>query len=72
MRDLAGLDPSIRLRIEATVLEMFSEQEFHRVNLGELATRARTSLQTIYKYYGSKELLCSPPSIASSVSLPRA
>ncbi len=54
---LSSLDPAIRQRIEATVLEMFAEQEFHRVNLGELATRARTSLQTIYKYYGSKEAL---------------
>ncbi len=57
VRDLAGLDPAIRLRIENTVLDMFSEQEFHRVNLGELASQARTSLQTIYKYYGSKEAL---------------
>lgn len=57
VRDLAGLDPAIRLRIENTVLDMFAEQEFHRVNLGELASQARTSLQTIYKYYGSKEAL---------------
>jgi AcrR family transcriptional regulator len=57
VRELAGLDPQIRLRIEATVLDMFSEQEFHRVNLGELASQAKTSLQTIYKYYGSKEAL---------------
>src|SRR3954453_2161375 len=57
VRDLVGLDPQIRLRIEATVLDMFSEQEFHRVNLGELASQAKTSLQTIYKYYGSKEAL---------------
>ena len=56
-RDLANLDPETRARIEEAVLTLFSEQEFHKVNLGELARRAQTSLQTIYKYYGSKEAL---------------
>lgn len=56
-RVLAGLDPAIRLRIEQAVLDLFSEQPFHKVNLGELAGRAQTSLQTIYKYYGGKDAL---------------
>lgn len=54
---LAGLDPATRERIEQTVLEIFSEREFHRVGLIEIARGANVSLQTIYKYYGSKEAL---------------
>jgi TetR/AcrR family transcriptional regulator, repressor of fatR-cypB operon len=57
VRDLAALDPLIRARIEEAVLDLFSEQEFHKVNLAELASRAQTSLQTIYKYYGGKDAL---------------
>jgi AcrR family transcriptional regulator len=56
-RDLAALDANTRLRIEEAVLDLFSEQEFHKVNLGELARRSQTSLQTLYKYYGGKEAL---------------
>jgi AcrR family transcriptional regulator len=55
--DLAALDPAIRRRIEDAVLDLFSESEFHKVNLGELAAHAQTSLQTIYKYYGGKHAL---------------
>lgn len=54
---LAGMDPNTRRRIEAAVLQLFSQQEFHRVKLIEIATVAQVSLQTIYKYYGSKETL---------------
>jgi AcrR family transcriptional regulator len=57
VRDLAGLDPLTRARIEEAVLDLFSEQEFHKVNLGTLASHAQTSLQTIYKYYGGKDAL---------------
>lgn len=55
--DLALLDAGIRARIEDAVLQLFSEREFHRVGLGEIANAANVSLQTIYKYYGSKEAL---------------
>src|SRR5258708_40173202 len=54
---LAELDPETRERIEAAVLEIFSERQFHRVGLIEVARGANVSLQTIYKYYGSKEAL---------------
>jgi TetR/AcrR family transcriptional regulator, repressor of fatR-cypB operon len=53
----AGLDPATRARIEQAVLDIFSEREFHRVGLIEIARGANVSLQTIYKYYGSKEAL---------------
>lgn len=54
---LTGLDPDTRTRIEQAVLDIFSEREFHRVGLIEIARGANVSLQTIYKYYGSKEAL---------------
>ena len=54
---IADIDPATRQRIERTVLEIFSEREFHRVGLIEIARGANVSLQTIYKYYGSKEAL---------------
>jgi len=54
-RTLSKLDPAARARIEAAALELFSEREFHRVKLINIARDARISLQTLYKYYGSKE-----------------
>jgi len=55
--DLRQLDADTRLRIEQAVLDVFADREFHRVGLIEIARAANVSLQTIYKYYGSKETL---------------
>lgn len=55
--DRNQLDPETRARIEQAVLDIFAEREFHRVGLIEVARAANVSLQTIYKYYGSKEAL---------------
>jgi len=55
--DLSGLDPRTRERIETALLEVFSQREFHKVGMAEIAREARVSLQTLYKYYGSKEAL---------------
>ena len=55
--DRSLLDLDTRARIEQAVLDIFSEREFHRVGLIEVARGANVSLQTIYKYYGSKEAL---------------
>ena len=55
--DRKQLDPETRTRIEQAVLDIFAEREFHRVGLIEIARGANVSLQTIYKYYGSKEAL---------------
>ena len=56
-RNQDDLDPETRARIEQAVLDVFSGREFHRVGLIEIARAANVSLQTIYKYYGSKEAL---------------
>lgn len=56
-RNQTDLDEETRARIEQAVLDVFSGREFHRVGLIEIARAANVSLQTIYKYYGSKEAL---------------
>ncbi|WP_233543918.1 TetR/AcrR family transcriptional regulator [Salinisphaera sp. Q1T1-3] len=52
---LASIDPATRTRIENAARKLFAESEFHRVKLIDIARHARISLQTLYKYYGSKE-----------------
>ena len=44
-------------RIEQAVLTLFSQKDFHEVSLIDVARAAHVSLQTIYKYFGSKEVL---------------
>lgn len=44
-------------RIEKAVLALFSLRDFHEVTLLDVAKEAHVSLQTIYKYFGSKEVL---------------
>jgi len=51
------LTPEIRRRIEAAVLDIFSNTDFHRANMRAVAKKARVSFSSIYKYYGSKEKL---------------
>ncbi len=55
--DLENLSPQVRQRIEDAALQLFSRREFHRVGLDEIAREANASLQTIYKYYGSKDAI---------------
>lgn len=55
--DRNKMDAQTRARIEEAVLDIFAEREFHRVGLIEIARGANVSLQTLYKYYGSKEAL---------------
>lgn len=44
-------------RLENAVLELFTARDFNNVSLIEVAQAAHVSLQTIYKYFGSKEQL---------------
>lgn len=54
-KTLSRIDPTTRQRIEDAARILFAEREFHRVKLIDVARHAHISLQTIYKYYGSKE-----------------
>lgn len=54
---LSGMRAGTLQRIEKAVLQLFSERDFHEVSLAEVAKAANVSLQTIYKYFGSKEVL---------------
>lgn len=49
--------PDIKNRLGAVVLEVFSEEDFHRADMRTIAKKAGVSFETIYKYYGSKEKL---------------
>lgn len=50
-------DPRVRERIEWAAVQVFAQSEFHQVSLRNIADAARCSLQTLYRYYGSKEAL---------------
>ena len=54
---LSSMRADTLARIEKAVLQLFSERDFHEVSLAEVAKAAHVSLQTIYKYFGSKEVL---------------
>ena len=54
---LATMRPDTLHRIEQAVLKLFSQKDFHEVSLIDGARTAHVSLQTIYKYFGSKEVL---------------
>ncbi len=47
----------IKTRLYPAVLELFSDYDFHRVNIREISKRTGVSSGTIYKYFGSKETL---------------
>ena len=49
--------PHVRDRIEQAARSIFAEQEFHKVGLADIAAGAHASLQTLYRYYGSKEAI---------------
>lgn len=54
---LTGMRGDTQARIEKAVLDLFSRRDFHEVGLIDVARAANVSLQTIYKYFGSKEAL---------------
>jgi len=51
------LRPEVRQRLEEAVLEVFSESDFHKANIRDVAKTAGISFSTIYNHYGSKERL---------------
>jgi AcrR family transcriptional regulator len=54
---LPPLRPEVSERLERAVLDIFSNSDFHKANIRDVAKRAGVSFSTIYKYYGSKERL---------------
>ncbi len=54
---LEDLNPDIHKRLEKAVLEVFSNSDFHKASIRDVAEKAGVSFTTIYKHYGSKELL---------------
>lgn len=50
-----GLRPEVYQRLEAAVLEIFSNSDFHKANIRDVAKKAGISFSTIYSHYGSKE-----------------
>jgi len=51
------LRPEVHKRLEQAVLDIFSQSDFHKANIRDVANRAGVSFSTIYKHYGSKERL---------------
>ncbi|MBE0584389.1 MAG: TetR/AcrR family transcriptional regulator [Desulfofustis sp.] len=49
--------PDVHQRLEKAVLEIFSNSDFHKASIRDIANRAEVSFNTIYKHYGSKERL---------------
>ncbi|MDM8514600.1 TetR/AcrR family transcriptional regulator [Desulfobacterales bacterium HSG16] len=49
--------PEIHERLESAVMEVFSNSDFHKANIREVAKKAGISFSSIYNYYGSKENL---------------
>lgn len=54
---LDELQSDIHKRLEMAVLEVFSNSDFHRASIRDIANIAGVSFTTIYKHYGSKERL---------------
>jgi AcrR family transcriptional regulator len=52
---LNRFSPELQERLEAAVLEIFSNRDFHKANIRKVAKRAGVSFSTIYNHYGSKE-----------------
>ncbi len=51
------LKPEVHQRLEAAVMDIFSQSDFHKANIRDVAKKAGISFSTIYNHYGSKENL---------------
>lgn len=51
------LNPQILKRLETPVMDIFSNSDFHKATMRDVAKRAGISFSTIYNYFGSKERL---------------
>lgn len=53
--DPLKIPEKLKQRLYPAVLELFSDYDFHRVNIREISKRTGVSSGTIYKYFRSKE-----------------
>ncbi len=56
-REKVNLHPDVHQRLEEAVLDIFSNSDFHKASIRDIAARAGVSFTSIYKHYGSKEQL---------------
>ncbi|MBU2648462.1 TetR/AcrR family transcriptional regulator [bacterium] len=54
---LPDLNPDINRRLEKAVMDIFSNNDFHKVGIRDVAQKAGISFSTIYNHFGSKEKL---------------
>jgi AcrR family transcriptional regulator len=52
-----ALDVETKAKLETAVKELFSQQDFHQVNMRRIAQKTGIGLNTIYMHYESKERL---------------
>ena len=45
----------VKARLYPVALELFSSQDFHKINMREISRRSGLSTSTLYRYYPSKE-----------------
>ena len=55
--DKRTLAPEALENLRKTVIELFANGLFHEVGIREIASKAKVSPQTIYKYFGNKDEL---------------
>ena len=55
--DSPQVPEKLRQRLYPVVLDLFSNLDFHRVNIREISQRTGLSTSTIYRYFSSKEAL---------------
>jgi AcrR family transcriptional regulator len=53
--NIASIPGRLKERLYPAVLALFSENDFHRVNIREISKQTGVSSGTIYKYFTSKE-----------------
>jgi AcrR family transcriptional regulator len=54
---LSTLNPAVYKRLEAAVEDIFSNSDFHKANIRDVAKKAGISFSTIYHHFGNKEKL---------------
>lgn len=56
-KDNSKLPEKLKCKLYPVVLELFSQKDFHQVNMREISKISKTSTTTLYRYFPSKERL---------------